>query len=280
MRRLLFVTFIGCIALATINATAQIPTLPPGAQTHWVVKQPQEIVVYLTFNPANLKQCLPKSLRFITVKQLATSGSQWAKDYLAQHPGHDSWGISFLEIVRTETFEIDGRSPSWPNNGAAALWFARVAPSDSSADLGPGKPFLALEFWLPDRTYVTYMRQKGHYATYGDVRLFRDSQGKWRGSVKVKGLTIVAECIPTGPITGGAGSSGMQVFYPPLSSGIQKIIRVAFAGHYVQDCSNESSWILRGTHPLVGGILLPPSNFEYGYDLVGGSYTEHSTNVK
>ena len=89
-------TFIGCIALATINATAQIPTLPPGAQTHWVVKRPQEIVVYLTFNPANLKQCLPKSLRFITVKELATSGIQWAKVYLAQHPGHDAWGISFL----------------------------------------------------------------------------------------------------------------------------------------------------------------------------------------
>ena len=280
MRLLLFITTLACAILATIEPTPQIPTLPPGAQTHWVVKQPQEIVVYLTFNPAKLKQYLPKSLRFITVKELATSGVQWAKDYLTKHPGHETWGISFLEIVRMGTFAIDGRSPNWPKNGAAALWFARVAPADSLADLGPGRPFLALEFWLPDRAYIEYMRQKGHYATYGDVRLFQDSQGKWRGSVKVKGLTIVAECIPTGPITGGAGSSGMQVFYPPLSSGIQNIVRVAFAGHYVQDCTNESSWILRGTHPLVGGILLPPSNYEYGYDLVGGSYKENSTNAK
>ncbi len=274
MTLLLFITTLVCATLATREATAQIPALPKGAQTHWVVKQPQEIVVYLTFDPAKLKQCLPKSLRFITVKELATSGIQWATEYLNQHPGHDQWGISFLEIVRMETFAIDGRSPNWPKNGAAALWFARVAPSDPSADLGPGKPFLSLEFWLPDRAYVEYMRQKGYYATYGDVRLAQDSAGTWRGSVKVKGLNIAAECIPTGPITGGSGSSGMQVYFPPLSSGIQKIIRVAFAGHYLQDCSKDSSWILRGTHPLVGGILLPPSNFEYGYNLVGGTYSE------
>lgn len=280
MRKLLFVTALACATLATGEATAQIPTLPDGAQTHWVVNQTQEVAIYLTFDPAKVKQCLPKFLRFITVKELATSGVQWATDYLTKHPAHDQWGISFIEIVRMGTFLIDGRSPNWPKNGAAALWVARVAPSDQSVDLGPGKPFLSLEFWLPDRAYVAYMRQKGHYATYGDVRLFQDSQGKWRGSVKVKGLTVVAECIPTGPIAGGSRSSGMQVFFPPLSSGIKKILRVAFAGHSLQDCSNDSSWILRGTHPLVGGTLLPPSVYEFGYDLVGGTYIDPFTNAK
>ena len=47
------------------------------------------------------------------------------------------------------------------------MWFARVAPADPSIDLGPGKPFLAMELWLPDRKYVAYMRGKGHYAEKG-----------------------------------------------------------------------------------------------------------------
>jgi SAM-dependent methyltransferase len=38
--------------------------------------------------------------------------------------------------------------------GYTALWPARVAPSDSAADLGPGVPLLALEFWMPDSLFV------------------------------------------------------------------------------------------------------------------------------
>ncbi len=258
--------------LAAGNAAAQIPSLPGGAQSHWVVADPQELVVYLTFNPANLQDRLPGSLRFLTVKGLATRGVPWAADYLTKQPNHGAWGISFLEIVRMGTFSIDGRSPSWPRNGAAALWFARVEPSDPSADLGPGTPFLALEFWLPDRAYVSYMRQRGYYATYGDVSLSQAPGGRWLGSVKVKGLTLKADCLPQGPLTGGAGSAGMQTFFAPRASGLQKFVRVAFAGHQVQACSEDSTWTLRGTHPAAGGTLLPPANFEFGYRLVGGTY--------
>lgn len=275
-----FETTLALAILAPIEAIAQIPRLPGGAQTHWVVAQPEEIVIYLVFNPAELTNILPKSLRFITIKELSTNGVSWATDHLTKHSAHAQWGVSFLEIVRMGTFMIDGRSPKWPKDGAAALWFARVASSDSLVDLGPGNPFQIIEFWLPDRTYVEYMKQKGYYASYGKVELAQTADGKWRGLIEAKGLSVSAECIPTGPITGGVGSAGMQVFFPPASSGIQKHVRVAFAGHQIQECRNDSFWRLRGTHPLTTGTLLPPSKFEFGYHLAGGTYSMDSVYTK
>lgn len=261
-----------CLALVARDAAAQLPALPDGAQSHWVVGQPHEIVAYLIFDPATVRSRLPETLRFITVKELATGSVRWATDYLAEHPAHAQWGISFLEIVRTGTFTIDGRAPNWPEGGAAALWCARVAPSVPTADLGPGRPFLALEFWMPDSSYVTYMRGKGYSATYGQVKLLQAADGIWRGSVNVPGLSLAAECRPTGPVTGGGPAAGMQAFFPPRSSTVKSTVRVAFAGHREQDCGGDSSWTLRGTHPLVGGVVLPPSTYQFGYELKGGAY--------
>lgn len=275
-----FATTFALALLAATEATAQMPRLPNGAQTHWVVGQPEEIVIYIAFNPARFAGILSKKLRFITIKELSTKGVSWATDHLTKYPAHGPWGVSFLEIVRMGTFTIDGQSPKWPKDGAAALWFARVAPSDASADLGPGNPFQVLEFWLPDPAYVEYMKHKGYYATYGKVKLSRQTDGKWRGCIEAKGLSVIAECMPVGPITGGAGASGMQVFFPPTSSGIEKLIRVAFAGHQIQACRSDSSWRMRGTHPLTTARLLPPTYFESGYDLRGGTYAMDSVGIK
>ena len=164
-----------------------------------VVGQPNEIVAYVTFDPTTVERRIPRALRLITVKELAATGVRWATDYLAEHTAHGHWGVSFLEIVRMGSFTIDGRAPNWPEHGAAALWCARVAPSDPTSDLGPGRPFLTLEFWMPDSSYVAYMRGKGHYATYGDVKLVRNAQGE-------------QEC--------GSGSSWRLQGAHPLASGV------------------------------------------------------------
>jgi hypothetical protein len=259
-------------ALVGNEARAQVPALPDGADTHWVVNQPDEIVGYVLFDPATVEHRLPSTLRFITVGELAAGGVRWAVDYLAEDPMRGHWGISFLEIVRMGTFTIDARAPDWPERGAAALWFARVAPSDPTTNLGPGLPLLALEFWMPDSLYVAEMRARGHYATYGDVKLHQDPDGKWWGSVDIDGLSVAAECTPTGPITGGAGSSGMQALFPPRSSTVTSIVRVAFAGHRKQSCKEDSSWRLQGTHPLAGGVVPGPSTIQFGYDMIGGAY--------
>ncbi len=240
-----------------------------GSGKGWIVSQPEEIVGYLLFDPITVADRLPRSLRFITVEELAAGGVGWATDYLAKDSSRGDWGISFLEIVRTGTFTIDGRAPEWPEDGAAALWLTRVAPSDSTMDLRSGVPLLMLEFWMPDSLYVAYMRDRGYCATYGDVRLRRDPDGEWKGSVNVDGLSVLAECGPSGPVTGGAESNGQQVLVPPRSFTMCAPVHVAFAGHRIQSCEGGSSWELKGTHPLAQGTMLGPSTFQFGYDLVG-----------
>jgi hypothetical protein len=260
-----------CSFLPVVVARAQIPVLPPGSQTKWVVAGPEEIVTYMIFDPAAVAERLPGYLRFITIKELAAGNVSWAMEHLEKFPAHVDWGISFVEIVRMKIFTIDGRSPQWPEHGAAALWFARVAPSDPAKDLGPGKPFLALELWLPDREYVAYMRCKGHYAAYGDVRLRSDADGQWLGSIEVDGLNASARCSPGGE-NAGFGSAGMQMIFPPANSGMTSFVRIAFAGHRERPCGESGSWKFKGAHPLAKGVILGPTDFQFGYDLLGGVY--------
>jgi len=257
--------------LLTVDAQGQIPALPEGARTKWVVAGPEEIVSYLVFDPAMVAERLPEYLRFITIKELADGNVPWAKEHLDKFPAHAEWGISFVEIVRMKTFTIDGRSPDWPEGGAAALWFARVAPMDPAKDPGPGKPFLALEFWLPDRDYVAYMRGKGHYASYGDVRLRQDAAGNWLGSIEADGLSLTTRCSP-GDETAGFGSAGMQAIFSPANSGMTDFVRIAFAGHRERSCATGATWNFNGTHPLAKGMILGDTRFQFGYDMVGGAY--------
>ena len=257
--------------LPAIAAPGQIPALPEGAQTKWVVGEPEEIVTYLLFDATTVRKRLPDFLRFVTIKELSAGNVAWAREHLGQFPAHADWGISFLEIVRMKTFMIDGRSPAWPEAGAAALWFARVAAVDPEKDLGPGRPLLALEFWIPDRDYVAYMRGKGHFASYGDVRLRKDADGNWLGSIEVAGLSASAKCSPVGE-TAGFGSAGMQAIFPPANSGMTGFVRIAFAGHRERLCADGASWKITGAHPLARGMILGLTSFQFGYDLVGGAY--------
>ncbi len=270
-RCLLLALLLGSLALAA-DARAVLPGLPAFARTRWVVQGPEEIVTYLAFDPDAVRDRLPSGLRFITVGELADGGVTWAREQLGRRPALASWGVSFLEIVRARTFTVDGRAPRWPSHGAAALWLARVAPADPGADLGPGRPLVALELWMPDRAYARYMREKGYQAAYGDVRLRRDSSGRWLGSVEVPGLEVTVACRPAGPVGGGPMSAGMQAFFPPANSTVTDTVRVAFAGHREQACGSGTSWELRGTHPIVGGILLGETSYQYGYHLIGGTY--------
>ncbi len=266
------VVVFACIALAPETLSAAMPALPAGATTRWVVGDPHEIVTYLTFDPASVAGKLPPSLRFVTVEELATDGVPWAVEYLAAHPAHGGRGVAFLEIVRTGVFTIDGRAPRWPEDGAMGLWCARVEPANAGTDLGPGRPLLVLELWMPDRDYVAYMLRKGHHASYGDVTLRRAPDGTWHGSIRTPDFAAAGECLPTGPASGGPGSAGTQAFFPPLTSAAKGVVRLAFAGHRVQECGASASWHLGGTHPLASALLLPPTTFQYGYDLVGGAY--------
>jgi hypothetical protein len=253
------------------GALAQNATLPEGVQTKWIINEPEEIVSYLIFDPATVIERIPSFLRFITIEELAVSNISWAKEYLKENPAHFNWGIAFIEIVRMNNFEIDDKSPKFSEHGAAALWFARVAFTDPKDNIETGKPFLALDFWLPDSEYVTYMHDKGYYATYGDVRLQKKSNGEWFGSIDVDGLNVTCKCLPSQYIE-SSGSNAIQTIYPPKQSGIKDFVCIALAGHKIQTCEESSSWIFKGVHPLVNSIILGLTSFQYGYSLIGGSY--------
>jgi hypothetical protein len=237
-----------------------------------VVEGPEEVVGYLTFDTTTIHPRMPRSLRLVTIGELASAGRGWAMAYLTAHPGHDDRGLSIVEIVRADVFAIDGREPNWPTHGAVALWFARVAWNGDPPVPGAGQPFLLLNLWVPDSAYVPFMRRRGYPAEVGRVWLERMEDGAVRGAVAVEGLTITADCTPDQAVSGGPGSRGVQTFLPPEDSPIRSAITVAFAGHRIQRCREGAVWQLIGDHPMALGTSVGSSSFQWGYRLVGGTY--------
>lgn len=258
--------------LITAFTLAQIPTLPEGSKTQWIIKEPEEIVSYLIFDSETIKEKIPPFLRTITIKELASSNISWAKEHLEDNPNHNDWGIGFIEIIRAKIFEINGQSPQLSEDGAIALWFVRSILLDSLKDVSPDQTtFLALEFWLPDSIYANYMRNNGYYANYGDVRLRKIADTLWIGTIDIEDLNVSIHCIPKINVE-SIGSSGIQLIFPPVQSEIKEFVRIAFAGHKIHICKESSSWIFKGSHPLVKGIILGESSFQYGYELIGKTY--------
>jgi hypothetical protein len=270
-RWLLLAALLGPAAL-TSRAAAALPELPAGATTRWVVAGPEEVVTWLAFDPATVRERLPADLRFITLGELAAGGAGWARAFLGEHPAQVSWGVSFLEFVRADTFTIDGREPRWPAHGAAALWFARVAPSDPADDPGPGRPYLALDLWMPDHAYAGYMLAKGYHARAGEVTLRRDGHGRWRGALRADGLRVDARCELAEEGARSEGSAGLQAIFPPANSRSTDVVRVALAGHRVRPCVEPARWSRRGEHPLARALPLGETTFQWGYELLGGTY--------
>jgi hypothetical protein len=213
---------------------------------------------------------LPEFLRFVTVGELANTGIPWAERYLAAHAAHAQWGISFLEVVRADTFAIDGQEPDWPEYGAAAVWFARVLPNTRTGDLGPGLPLLMLEFWIPDTAYVEFMHQRGYYSTYADVRLTRQNS-RWGGAITGDDFAIRVACTPGISESGGPSSSGSQVLIPPRGSGLTTVVPITLAGHRERICEEPSSWTIAGDHPLSSAVSVESASLQYGYRLSGGT---------
>jgi len=252
------------------TARGQIPPLPDGAETRWIIDDPAEVVTYAVFDTDTVADRLPTRLRFLTVRELSERGVGWARTYLRENPSHANWGVSFLEIVRAGIFEIDGRSPNWLENGAAALWSARVESVDPRDRTSSSQTWLLLDFWISDSIYATYMIEKGYFAEYADVRLRSDSTAV-TGSIVLPDLQVECNCTPQYQ-GAGAGSPAVQTFFPPRQSELSTITRVSFAGHRICECAEDNAWRISGTHPLAQAIPVERALFEYGYQLLGGTY--------
>lgn len=262
--------FIVLTAVAAPSVRAQDPSLPAGALTEWIIREPEEIVGWLAVDVRDIAAELPAGTRYVTIGELARRRISWAVDHLKDHTSHADWGVSFFEVIRAGTFTVDGRTPNWPDDGAAALWAARIERDQADAWPIVEPTFVLLDFWIPDGPYVQLVRAKGHYAEYGHVTLdLRD--GRWHGTVEATDLSIEATCAPSPSSAVTEGSGGMQMFYPPAGSGITELLRVAFAGHRIQECTSDVTWTFRGTHPLARTVMIAPPSFEAGYTLRGGA---------
>lgn len=248
----------------------EVPPLPDGAQTSWIVDEPVEIVGNLTFDPESVTDRLPDFLRFLTLGDLVARGNEGATALLDAHPERAAWGVSFVEIVRQETFEIDGRAPDLGEDGAVGLWVAGVVPASAENEHDAEAGRLVLDLWMPDSAYVEYMRTRGHYAAFGEVRLREDSDGAWHGSIELPNLRATVTCVPTGePREMG---SAVNVVYPPATFSFRGLLRVAYAGHKLKKCEGPAAWSFDGRHPLGSTASGGPPTFQYGFDLVGGAY--------
>lgn len=246
---------------------AQIPVLPDGAETTWIVDGAEEIITHVIFDPRTVAERLPSGLSFLTMTDLAKAGNAKAQAHLETFPNRSHWGVSFLEIVRQEVFRIDGRAPKQPTDGAIALWFAGVKPAPDNTRAEPGR--LVLDLWVPDSAYVEYMLSKGHYASYGDVRLSRTAEGVWEGGIVVPDLKVGARCRPAPDIR--SLPPGKQLLYPPAGSDVNHMIRTTYAGHQESIC-DEEGWQISGSHPLSTAVRIGGSVVQFGYRLHGGAY--------
>jgi hypothetical protein len=244
---------------------AQVPTLPEGAQTRWVITGNEEITVQLLFDTAGVADRLPDGLRFVTLTDVA-SRLPAAQDYLAAHPEHAQYGVSFLEIASGD-FSIDGRKPQWPKNGANALWFAQVTSTGQKDERVRGPEHLSLLLLVPDRDYAKYMNTRGHYGQYGDVTLHRDKAGVRHGTIKTADLQVEAACTPTGELR----TRGLiyQTIYPPRET-VNAFLVLAVNG--LRDGECRGTWKISGTHPLCKAIAVGAPIFGCCGNLLGGAY--------
>jgi hypothetical protein len=257
--------FVIAVTLVTPWLRGQVPTLPEGAQTRLVIAGNEEIAVQLLFDTAGVADRLPDGLRFVTLADVA-SRLPAAQGYLAAHPEHAQYGVSFLEIASGD-FSIDGRKPQWPKNGANALWFAQVTSIGQKDERVRGPEHLSLLLLVPDKDYAKYMNTRGHYAQYGDVTLHRDKAGVRHGTIKTADLEVEAECTPTDQLR----TRGLiyQTIYPPRET-VNAFLVLTVNG--LRDGECRGTWRISGTHLLSKAVVVGAPIFGCCGDLLGGAY--------
>lgn len=264
------------LSLINTPSAALSQHLPPGGTTTWIIEAPEEIVTFVLFDPKTPGISLPSGLQFVSARD---AGMPEIGEHLKQFPDHAGWAFSIIEITREKTFSIDGRVPELPPNAGIGLWFAPVDPSQLREEIrtdlfdsiiAPSVgAVLGLGVWVPDRKYVSYMRERGHHAEYGHVTLIQDSTGAFLGEITLDSLRVTCVATPQGEVQVDS-SSGTQVLFSP---GEKVMGAVVIAGGMANNRLCDAKWSKSGNHPLAHGVLLGPT-FMTSYDagLRGSAY--------
>ena len=268
--------FVACVVLIGAHSAALAQQLPAGGTTSWEIREPEEIVTFVLFDPKAPGVSIPAGLRFLSARDVEMPEVQ---EYLKQHPHHGEWAFSFIEITRSKAFLIDGKGPALPNDGGIGLWFAPVDASQLAQEIPKDKfdaivtpslgAVLGLGIWIPDREYVAYMRARGHHAEYGMVTLMRDGTGAFQGEIRLDALQVRGSALPHGEVREDP-ESGTQVLFAPGEKVVNAVVVAGANGRHM-DCTAE--WSKEGLHPLSSGVFVGPTYFTtYATPLKGSAY--------
>jgi hypothetical protein len=262
---------------AAVADAGDAQELPAGGTTAWEIRGPEELVTFALFDPKAPGPRLPAGLRFVPARDAQMPE---IAEHVAQHPEHADWAFSIVEIARQEAFLLDGKAPSVLANGGIGLWFAPVDASPLASEIGQEAfdrvvapalgAVLALAIWVPDRDYVAYMRERGHYAECGDVTLVSDSSGVYQGRILLDNLKLLATAKPHGEADVDS-TSGTQVLFEP---GARVERGVVIAGSTARHRACEATWAKGGMHPLARAVFVGPTYLTtYDQPLRGSAYT-------
>ena len=263
------------LAMISMPTVAMAQQLPPGGTTTWEIEELEAIVTFLIFDPKDPAVALPTGLRFASAREVKFPELE---EHLTHHPEHSDWAFSFVEFVRPKTFLLDGKSPTFPENGGIGVWFAPVDHSKLAAEISKDgyeaviapspDAILVLGFWIPDREYVAYMRARGHHAEYGMVTLMKDDRGAFQGEIQLSELNVKASAAPQGearqepdPFT--------QVFFEPGKT-VEKVVVIGGANSRERDCI--AAWSKQGNHPLSRGVFVGPTFLNIEGPITGSAY--------
>jgi hypothetical protein len=267
--------FLAVVAVTSLSGMAMAQELPPGGSTRWEMEELEVVVTFLLFDPKDPGIALPKGLRFIPLRDMNAPVFQ---DHLKKNPEHSEWVFSFVEFVRPKTWILDGKSPTLPENGSIAVWFAPVDHSELAAEvskdrydevIGPSPDaLLVLGLWIPDRDYAAYMRSRGHRAEYGMATLIKDSSGTYHGELRLDDLNVKAWAKPRGEVS-REPDPFTQVFFEPGET-VERVVVLAGRDARERDCAAE--WSKQGDHPLSRGAFLDLTFLNVEGPLTGSAY--------
>lgn len=269
------------LLLLPVAARAQFGQLPSGAVSSSSMGLADEIVLYLTFDPAITQDLLPPGIRFRTLEEIARRPDSAAiAEHLRRHPEHKGWAYSFVEIIHPASLEYDGYKARLGARGGMAVWYAYAARTDTSDTRPKGSQLAALGTWLSDKRLVKQMRAKGYPAEYAKIEFRRDRSGVVRGRLKTGGLEVRGRCRLEGePYTPDFGTPPfMQTLWTPRALG-QTFEIVTFYGHAQQKCG-APEWEMSGTdllanafrHRATGGTEISGTDYYAHYVLRGALY--------
>ena len=261
--------------MISATSVAMAQQLPPGGTTTWEIQELEAIVTFLIFDPKDPAVALPTGLRFASAREVEFPELE---EHLKHHPEHSDWAFSFVEFVRPKTFLLDGKAPTFPENGGIGVWFAPVDHSKLAAEISKDgyeaviapspDAVLVLGMWVPDREYVAYMRARGHHAEYGMVTLEKDGQGTFQGEIQLSELNVKASATPQGEVR-DEPAPFTQVFFEPGKT-VEKVVVIGGANSRERDCI--AAWSKHGDHPLSRGVFVGPTFLNVEGPITGSAY--------